>query len=371
MSCSKGNAYPRYFEYTPNKGDIGSTALTLTVLDNNGNVLGKAETTLVTVSKDIKSDTKNVLCFGDSLTSGGYWCQIAEERLPDNIMFCGAKTAGKAKYFGVGGWQWLDYTQSGRYAIRFEVTGVTSLSIGAVYVNNGVSYTIMEVNVTDGVGNILCSPSNNNVNVIGNTLTMQSGNSDSTITFTSWEEDQQNPLWDGTKLTFIPYAEKYADGKIDFVYTLLSWNGQTANRTDFSSVITEVEKFARTLHSEFPNAKLKIMGLQVPSVNGGMGANYGATGSGYANAYGMVVTALNQNEAYKEFCNRDEFKDYCEFINVSTQFDSEYNMPQKTKNVNTRNNQTEIIGTNGVHPTNDGYAQIGDVCFRSITAKLQ
>lgn len=44
------------------------------------------------------------------------------------------------------------------------------------------------------------------------------------------------------------------------------------------------------------------MGVQVPSVRGGMSA-YGATGSSYADGYGMIVIALNMNKFYQEFAN--------------------------------------------------------------------
>ena len=138
-------------------------------------------------------------------------------------------------------------------------------------------------------------------------------------------------------MTFIPYAQKYSNSQINAVYTLLSWNGQQPNKTDFSSIITQVKKFADTLHTEFPSAKFKIMGVQVNSIRGGMGANYGASGSSYADDYGNVKTVLNQNDAFQEFANRDEYKNFVEFINISAQFDSDYNMPFSQHAVNTRN----------------------------------
>ena len=68
--------------------------------------------------------------------------------------------------------------------------------------------------------------------------------------------------------------------------------------------------------------------------------------------------------------HEDEFKDYVEFINVSGQFDSENNMPRQSKPVNTRCTTTEQVGTNGVHPSLDGYYQIGDAAFRSMVGEL-
>lgn len=385
VSCSKGKTTPRYFEYTPKEGDVGTTTFKIQVKDNNGKVLAEKSCNLITV-KLVKAPLSaiKVLCFGDSLTASGIWCREADRRLTEsggnptgkelsNIDFCGSKNNEGTGYFGVGGWTWDSYTTKGRPQYRFYVEGVTSLSVGAVYRNNNYNYKIIEVNVTEGNGNILCE--NTYIETPpqdSGTLTKISGEGDDSISFTSYIRESQNPLWNDEeeKMSFIPYANSVSNGQIDVVYTLLSWNGQSPHRTDFSSVIEQIKIFANTLHEEFPNAKLKIMGVQVPSVNGGMGANYGATGTSYADGYGMVVTALNQNKAYQDFANTKEYSDFVEFVNVSSQFDSEYNMPYAEKSVNVRSNIKENIGTNGVHPSDEGYYQIADVVYRNIIANF-
>lgn len=385
VSCPKGKQYPRYFEYTPTIQDVGQTNFTITVKDNNRKVISTKQCLLITKNTVTSpSNTINVACFGDSLTAGGAWCKEAHRRLVEsdgspvgkgltNIQFVGSKKIGTTGYFGVGGWTWDSYTTQGRPAYRFQVSGVSSLAVGAVYTNNGNTFTIMEVNVTAGSGNILCSVSSlTPAPTDSGTLTKSSGTGDSTITFSSYSQDTQNPLWDyGTnRMTFIPYANTVADGNIDVVYTLLSWNGQEPGKENFSDVIAKIKIFADTLHSEFPNAKLKIMGIQVPSVNGGMGANYGATGTSYADGYGMVVTALNQNKAYQDFANSEGYKDFVEFVNISAEFDTEYNMPYSETNVNTRSTVKEKRGTNGVHPSTEGYYQIADTVFRNFIANF-
>lgn len=381
VTCSKGKKFPRYFEYTPTTADIGDVTFRISVKDDNGQILGSGQTTISTKAA-VKSPTTpiNIVSLGDSLTSAGIWCAEANRRLTgtggtpagngfSNISFIGAKHNGTTGYFGVGGWTWDSYTTQGRPAYRFQVSGVNSLSIGATYTNNGNTFTIMEVNVTGATGNILCSVSSlTPAPTASGVLTKASGGGDSTISFSSVATDTQNPLWDyaNNKMTFIPYAYAHGGGKIDVVYTLLSWNGQTPWREDFSTVINNIKIMADTLHAEFPNAKLKILGIQIPSINGGMGYNYGATGTSYADGYGMVVTALNQNKAYQEFANRPEYSSFVEFVNVSAQFDSEYNMPASNKSANTRSAITEVVGENGVHPNNDGYLSIGDVVYRNI-----
>lgn len=385
ISCSKGKQCRRYFEYTPTAGDVGSTSFMIQVKNNERKVLAEKTCTLVTVGAgQSPSSQKNVLCFGDSLTVDGHWCAEAFRRLIasggspagdnlSNISFVGSMIKSGAGYFGKGGWKWSDYTTEGRPAFRFYVTGVSSLSVGAVYTNNGHSYTIAEVNVTNGTGNILCAVSSStDTPTASGTLTKSSGNGDATISFSSYEANSQNPLWDYTNsvMTFIPYANTYCNSQIDVVCTLLTMNGQTAGRTDFSSMIADVKTFADTLHSEFPNAKLKLMGCVLPSINGGMGANYGATGYSYADEYGMAITVFNMNKAYQNFANQAEYSAFVEFVNVCAEFDTEYNMPHTEKSVNTRNTMTEMVDTNGLHPSQSGYMQIADVIYRNLIAEF-
>lgn len=219
--------------------------------------------------------------------------------------------------------------------------------------------------MTGGTGNILCRAENSIIPLNNGTLTKISGSGDAEISFSAANVDSDNPLWDSdnNKMSFIPYANEYCGGKVDIVYTLLSWNNMTSGMTDFSAIIEQVKIFADTLHKEYPNAKLRLMGIQHPSVTGGMGANYGATGRGAADAYGMAVSALNLNEAYQDFANLPGYSDFVTFVNVSAQFDTEFNMPYTEAKVNVRNSKTEMLGTNGVHPINDGYMQIADIVF--------
>ena len=103
----------------------------------------------------------------------------------------------------------------------------------------------------------------------------------------------------------------------------------------------------------------------MPSLNGGTGANYGADNA-YSNPYGLCRSVMGMNLAYQDLANEEEFADYVEFLNVSSQFDSENNMPSMSKQVNTRNKKTELVGTNGVHPAIEGYMQIADVAYRNL-----
>lgn len=76
------------------------------------------------------------------------------------------------------------------------------------------------------------------------------------------------------------------------------------------------------------------------------------------------------NKAYQDFANENGYSEFVEFVNVSSQFDSEYNMPYANTKVNIRSSLTEKRGNNGVHPSTEGYMQIADVVYRNLTAEL-
>ena len=80
---------------------------------------------------------------------------------------------------------------------------------------------------------------------------------------------------------------------------------------------------------------------------------------------------MDLNLAYEEWTNEDGYKDFMEFINLSGQFDTDYSLPYEEKPVNTRCKATERFGTNGVHPSLEGYMQMADAMTRSMVSYLK
>ena len=96
----------------------------------------------------------------------------------------------------------------------------------------------------------------------------------------------------------------------------------------------------------------------------------GATGSNYADTFGTIRKLIDLNQAYKDFAESSAYSSFVEYVDIASQFDSENNMPYAETKVNTRSSLTERRGTNGVHPSTDGYMQIADVVYRNIIANL-
>jgi lysophospholipase L1-like esterase len=109
------------------------------------------------------------------------------------------------------------------------------------------------------------------------------------------------------------------------------------------------------------------MGIQLSSITGGSGYNYGADG-GYADTWASAFDAFDYDRALEALVTDDpELSEYCYYVDTKGQFDTRYNMPYSNVAVNTRNTSvTEMRGTNGVHPSTAGYYQIGDAFYRVL-----
>ena len=382
VSCSKGRQYHRYFEYTPSASDVGTVNFRITVRDDNGNTLGTKLCSLVTVAAVAQpSSEKNVLCVGSSSTANGYWPAEMYRRLTGsggtpagkgygNINFVGSMHRDGAGFYGKSGWGWVDFCTAGRPAFRFTIGSGPNVAMGNVYTNNGHSYTIIEISDD---GTILCSTgsASNTPEASGN-LVLSSGSGDATVPFTSVSQDSQNLFWDyqNNKLSFVNYANTYCNGRIDVIYTLIGVNGLSAWKTDFSDYLGYIKTFADTLHEEFPNAKLYLCCSNLPSMELMM-PGYGASGSGFADTYGILVAMNNMREAYQSFVNEPDYSGFCGYVDMTSQFDGDYNYPITNKAVNTRNStETEPYANNTVHAATAGYYQFADAVFRQFISQF-
>ena len=379
--CSIGNSFKRYFEVTPTASQVGTKTLTVYVKNANGDILGQASTQLIVKATPSSPQTqKKVLCLGSSTTVHGEWANELKRRLTNTNSVNGISGLGlsnvSVKYYGHAGWSWANYLSPATKQHRITVEGVSSVSVGATYTNNGNTYTVLEVNLTDGDGNILLGGSTVTPSA-GGTLALASGSGDATITMLTVTVENENPLWDATnnKFSFVPWVTE--QGGVDVLYVKLNVNGlnpwETFSMEDTTGRVANLKQAARTFHQEYPNAKIVFMTPKMPSLNGGMGSNYGATGM--ADDYGMAKSCFNLARLYKEFVNDEEFSSYVELADVTTQFDCEYNYPKTFRAANRRRQNSTAVtdvaeaykvtrDSNGVHPENAGYYQIADAVYR-------
>jgi hypothetical protein len=392
---TKGHAYPRYFEYTPVAGDIGTSTLTINVrqyenLDSSyANVIATKTITLKTVAVPSSPvSEKHVLMIGDSTIVKGDFVKEVCKRICSanngdgltNIKFSGrlqktVETGLTVGYEGFSGWSWGTYISSASKAIRFYVTGVSSLNFEAVYRDaNNCIYNISEINVTGGTGNIRClyvMGSASTTPPSSGTLTRVSGSGDETITYTSIEVEQWSPFYVNGAVDFENYVNEYCGGSVDYVVFSLGTNSIVGVNAEFSTIkaniISQMTTLIGTLHTQYPSAKVLLCTLQKGSMNGGFGYNFGTAYNANANFYNNKVYQLNK--AYLEFAST--YSSYVNVVNLSAEFDTKYDFPNTQKPVNVRcTTYTELFDTNFGHPSTIGYNQMADAMYRALYGAL-
>lgn len=374
-TCDKGYTYNRYFTYTPKVGEEGEYELVLEVIDDNGEVIESAKTILVVNGYEKPRKKLNILCIGDSKTVNGVWPYTVFERFekiyPGLLNFIGKMKKEEVGYEGYGGWQWktfcFDETESRTSSVWVNVNNnLPSDFIHTKWINNNFEW-ILETICNDklkfkrGKDNNLVNPKLEKTFVLKNDKNI-------TLTIDNYSYSDANPFWNNETKTidFKHYIKENNFPVPDIIFTFLTGNGLYE---PYSNQFLHHRKYARVfleqLHKDFPEAMIGIMGVELPCVNGGVTACYGASGY-YHDWYGYAVTVFNYDKWLEELTYEDEYKSFMVYSDMKCQFDSENNYPYEMVKVNNRSQVLEKIGINGLHPSLDGYKQIGDAFYRFL-----
>lgn len=397
ISCQKGKVYPRYFEYTPSSSDVGEMDILFEIYDLKGNTLASKTAKIKTVLASNPSSAKHILCIGDSTTYAGEYPLELSRRLkgtrgvatsPSPLTLSNYNVVGRLNKNGVGwegtgGWTYSTYNSAGTTAVRFHVANASNIGIGDIIqisANNQKGYyrfQVEEVNVTNGNGEIRVmfyqtphtSTFLSEVSVngdISNTTSIKVGE------YTSLSVETYQPFWNNSqnKFDMESYVTTYCNGKCDYIFILLGINnliGSNPFGTAYNNIFNDCKILLRNIHSQLPNAKIFLSTNPLVSQNGGIGANYNSNDvSGSFDEKGWNHKIFEMNELYFELETDSEFTEYVTVVNTHAQFDSDYGYPFTQKPVNTRFSTNEVVGTNAVHPTNQGYWMIADALFRIL-----
>lgn len=391
VESPKGRPYPRYYTYTPGEKDEGDYPLTISLYDDYGMLIEKASTTLHVVKPVAPKRKMNILCFGDSITFNGVWPYEGYRRFTKNdgepqglgfentLNLVGTCQKEEVGYEGYGGWQWRHFVKNEAVSttssvwVEVENHNLDENDQHSTWKSNNLQWVLESIEdkklkFKRGVGNYSCLPTIGDVfsNVDGGLHTED-------IHITKYYFEKGNPFYDEEidGPNFKKYCLDNGYEGLDYVYILLTWNGQYKPfNHDFSHYEPFIKTILERIHLDYPECKVRLIGIHSPSIDGGIAANYGASGP-YSDVFGEVSTAYNYNEYLEKLCERNEYKDYCRYIDMKAQFDVENNMPSTMMKVNARSTVLEKIGTNGVHPTMEGYLQIGDVFYRALVADMK
>ena len=376
--CEKGFTYNRYFTYTPVVGEEGEYPLTIHVYSDGGKLL-ESKTTILVVNKQVAPiKPLNILCIGDSETINGVWPDTGfnkyNQLYPNMLNFIGTMHHGKTGYEGYGGWQWKTFFE---YQDESPTTNlvvetkdfVQNNDIDTIWINNNLKWKLRKIE-----GNALTfSRLEGNYKVNPEiTSEMILENSNKKIKIENSKYIDGNPFWNNEtgKLDFKDYIKKNKLEEPDLIFTFLTGNGlYMPYSEDFTNHKKYAPLFLENLHQAFPNALIGVMGIELSCPNGGVTACYGASGY-YHDWFGYTITAFNYDEWLEKLTLTDEFKDFVFYNDIKGQFDSEYNYPMINQKVNKRNELTERLGVNGLHPSMNGYLQIGDAFYQFLVEMI-
>lgn len=417
VNCSVGAAYPRYWEFTPNADNVGhSYPLTLAVRNFQGQVISSMTTSIevVDVPTYDTATSYSMLGFGDSLTSSGTWFGEGLRRLvgtatsgvsgpaslqvPNlSLTSYGKKSATNNTYLvhheGYGGWTWGSFLQTSSSASTVNGIFVTLTSAPGWDINiyqhsiwidqNNKQWKLEDIDGAKikfdrGPGNT-GKQSETQLPTILDCASLSQSIASSDIVSTTWESG--NPFYDDDtgRVNFVAHATELGAQPADIVSCLLTWNGgggpssPSAGWAELPGKINthmaNATTLLRDIHNDLPNAKIICVGIQLSSVTGGNGQNYGAVGS-YSDTFGTNYYAFDYDQALENLVTNEEFGQYCYYVDTKGQFDTEDLMPYTSVAKNTRSSNTENRGTNGVHPSTAGYYAIGDAYFRTLVKVL-
>ena len=381
IECAKGNPFKKRFIFTPTTDNIGTLPMTIKLFDLHHNLLDTKSVNLVVKAKAASPTTeKTVLYVTDSLGNGGYVPDEFNRRLAGsggsptadalkNISFIGTCKSlnNGVRYEGYGGWTFASYNVENKSNAYMWVTTThdkTADDQHSTYKDsNGILWKIETIEA-NRIKIIRVSESGTLPST--GTLTWNAdGVNHASIVYTASEQASGNPFWNEStsKVDFANYVTKQGKTTLDYVYVLLGWNSHPLSIYSYK---TATKTFINNILTAYPNCKIVLLGLQIPSQEG-VALNYGASGA-YSNYYDLVNHVWNLNELYAEIAAE---YDNVSFVNVCGQFDTENNMSSGSRTVNVRNSTTETYQTNGVHPAPSGYYQIADACYRDFIHKLQ
>lgn len=381
VQCSVGKTYKRYYEIEHNTA--GNFPFKIEVRDDNKHVLGVAETT-INIIEPTSISSKNILCCGASATEHGHWAAELKRLLTTGsekysglnlpMTFVGRKVGSSDKSVqleATGGWTWNTFINAGVPAVRFYITNITgNIGIGTKLTLNDtekgtLQYSVLEVNLTEGVGNIRCGevypnpvvlPSSTSGTLIGDSIN---------ITYNNAVEERFTPFYNTEtgEVDFKTYANNYCNGDIDILITHMGVNSVLAENSPTPT--SSIKAFLDGYFRDFPNGKILMSAIPFPDYGTNIYINTYKENN--TNRYGSLCSFFDYNKNLYEISQLDEYRGKVVYCPSNVFFDTDYGYPKKDKDVNTRfASIKESIDTNGVHPIKEGSYLISDSMLPTI-----
>lgn len=386
--CNKGIVTKRGYRYTPTDSDSGNSYSCKCTIFNSINHVQIATKvfTIKVLAKNALSSAKKIVHFGDSL--GENTAAKLYDNFNDSAKYTGSipkmlgtRGSGQKRCEAVGGWTWASYATAGVTGYRINVSGVSSMSVGAIYTDGKHNFEVYEVNISDGNGNCLLGPHFTNSGTLimpSGTLSKVSGSGDNSVPYTDAFQESVNPLWNNltNKLDLNHYKQTLVSlGQLDSVsdkIDAVSFQFGVNESLGSPNLITILNNYIIPLYNLFvgdnPACKF-IVGLTTSAGNDvdGAGANYGAS----RDTWGYLRNTYNFRKMYLEELQNNV--NYPNLIIAPSELliDRYYGYGFSTRQISQRTTETEQYHNNFVHPGPAGYGQLADALFATYIGTLR
>ena len=181
-----------------------------------------------------------------------------------------------------------------------------------------------------------------------------------------------SPFFIGGALNFNAYLTNNGFTTPNVIYIGLGWNDQkyvtetSPGVFDVSVVMGNARTFLTALTTQLPNTKVRLWTENVPGTRGGIGNHpYGAVE--WADEQRAKLIQIAIAEGY-----RDLIKDFptVGIVWSTAMIDSENSLQETTAGINTRINNTEVLGKDYVHPADAGFFQIADTLISDFVSLI-
>jgi lysophospholipase L1-like esterase len=370
-SALVGSQQAERYTWVPSAA-LASGTLTVKVHDKRSGTLlaSKVIQQRAAASSAGSGSTKKVLFIGDSLVGAGVITQTLLDISGADVMGISLRgTRGTAPnvHEGRGGWSISDYSTAGRTYYSFTVSGVvTPPAIGSTtYTNNGNTYTVQDLFLTDGSGTIICSVSPlNGAPTAAGTLTKASGSGDSVIAFAASAAVPGNPFWIGGGLDFAQYLTDRGFDAPDWVIIGLGINDVFGQTTDAGAAaaadaaFTLLDGLINSIKAADAGIKVALMIPSPPAASqDAFAANYATGQTRWRSKRNVLIWS---RQLIAKYAGQEASRVYLLPSNVALDTVNNYDRSAAAP-VNSRATSVMIARqNNGVHPGVTGYQQLAD-----------
>ena len=372
-----GTITNRCFRFTPEASQAGNTyTLTCYLFNTIGQLVAQKTVQIKVKAQNALTQSKRIVFFGDSL--GPETARYLYNDFNNSGKFTGTiptmlGTKGNPNHYeAVGGYRWADYATKGRRAFRCQISNFTeSIGLNSTYTNNGFTWTVIEVNVSGGTGNILITKQD----ISGSDAPLTNGNlvstgSYATIPYTDAQLEGANPLWNESteQLDVALYRQRLGlatNEKLDAVSFQFGIN-DNGIADNLPLLLSYIQALYNAFIADNPNC-LFIVGLTTTSGNdaNGSGANYGASFPTIQYNHRVFVI----RSFYLTLQNNADMPNL-RVAPIAPQIDRYFGYNFATRQISQRYTETEQYHNNYVHPGASGYGQLGDAYFAAYVGAL-